>query len=290
MSLELTNKLIDQGDFEGALESLWNLIDGGHQEARLQLAYLQDDLGLHYFSQDQYLYLLENEPDFALEAAQGAIQNFVWFREYESAKELLAKFPSLQGSLATYVQNSEENYSTTNKGTEFIASVISDIFRDRDAVGAEFYSNLGLEVFRAKLNIDEWLMNIAIDLANQPKSALANLALEVPIAGSVAVERPLKEIVGSATDRARELLKTCADAIGMLSSLPESSLSGNPIFTEACAAGKKASNKLIWLVYSEDLELEPGDSQAIQNVCWGLQRLGNNQDAFAGFVLAGVTD
>lgn len=290
MSIEVAVSLIEQGDFEGALEHLWDLIDGGDEEARLQMAYLQDDLGLHYFSQDQYLYLIENEPNFAQEAARGAIQNYVWFREYESARELLAEFPALNGELGSFVQNSEDNFSTLNKGADFISSVVTDIFRDVEDVRAQFYSNLGIDIFRTKSNIDEWLMNIAIDLQNEPNSVLANLSLEVPIAGSVALQRPLKAIIGSAADRVRDHLKSCADAIGHLSNLPESGLPANQTFIEACASGKKAANKLIWLVYSADQNLEPGDSQLIQTVCWGLQRMGNIREGFAGFVLAGVTD
>lgn len=290
MSIEVTKELIEQGNFDQALDGQWELIDGGDPEARLDLAYLQDDLGLHYFSQDQYLYLIENEPDFALEAARGAIQNYVWLREYESARELLNNYPTLQSDLGSYAESSEANFSTLNKGAEFIEDLVSSIFAKIEEVKSDFYSNLSLDNLQTKLSMEEWLMNIAIDLSNQPNSAMGNVAIEVQVAGSMAVSRPLKALVGNETGRARDYLKTCADAIGLLSDLPEFALRVNPIFQEACAAGKKAANKFIWLTYSQDQELSPEESQAIENICWGLQRLGDTSEGFAAFVLAGVTE
>lgn len=290
MSIEETKQLIERGNFEQALDGQWELIDGGDPEARLDLAYLQDDLGLHYFSQDQYLYLLENEPDFALEAARGAIQNYVWLREYESARELLTSFPALQSDLLAYVESSEAGFLTLNKGSEFIEDLVSSIFADMEKVKSDFYSNLSLENLQTRLSMQEWLMNIAIDLSNEPNSAMGNLAIEVQVAGSMAVSRPLRALVGNDIDRARDYLKTCADAIGLLSDLPEFALRVNPIFQEACAAGKKAANKFIWLTYSQEKELSPEESQAIENICWGLQRLGDTSEGFAAFVLAGVTE
>lgn len=290
MSIEVTKQLIEQGNFEKALDGQWKLIEEGDAEARLDLAYLQDDLGLHYFSQDQYLYLLENEPDFALEAARGAIQNYVWLREYESARELLNRFPSLRGDLGAYVDSSEANFSTLTKDVDFIEDLVSTIFSEYGAVQSDFQANLSLENLQTKLSMEEWLMNIAIDLSNQPHSAMGNVAIEVQVAGSISVSRPLKSLVGNETERARDYLKTCADAIGLLSDLPEFALRVNPIFQEACAAGKKAANKFIWLTYSQDQELSPEESQAIENICWGLQRLADTSEGFAAFVLAGVTE
>lgn len=290
MSIEITRQFIEQGDFEEAQNNHWSAIDAGAEEVRLDLGHLFDDLGLHYFSQDQYLYLIENEPDFALEAARGAIQNYVWLREYESARELLTSFPALQGDLLAYVESSEEGFSTLNKGAEFIEDLVSTIFADIADIQGDFLSNLSLENLQTKLSMEEWLMNIAIDLSNQPGSAMGNVSIEVSIAGSMAVQRPLKTLVGSEIDRARDYLKTCADAIGLLSDLPEFALRVNPIFQEACVAGKKAANKFIWLTYSQDQELSPEEAQAIENICWGLQRLGDTREGFAAFVLGGVTE
>ena len=290
MSIEATKQLIEQGNFEQAIDGQWKLIEEGDAEARLDLAYLQDELGLHYFSQDQYLYLVENEPDLAPEAARGAIQNYVWLREYDSARELLNSFPSLRGDLGAYVDSSEANFSTLTKDVDFLEDLVSTIFSEYGAVQSDFQANLSLENLQTKLSMEEWLMNIAIDLSNQPNSAIGNVAIDIQIAGSMAVSRPLKALVGNETERARDYLKTCADAIGLLSDLPEFALRVNPIFQEACVAGKKAANKFIWLTYSQDQELSPEESQAIENICWGLQRLGDTSEGFAAFVLAGVTE
>lgn len=290
MSIEITRQLIEQGNFEEALDNQWSLIDGGDEEARIDLAHLQDELGLHYFSQDQYLYLIENEPDFAQEAARGAIQNYIWLREYDSARGLLGQFPTLQKDLSDYVESSEANFSTLTKGAEFIEDLVSSIFTDIEAVQADFYSNLSLDNLQMKLAMEEWLMNIAIDLNNQPNSSMGNVSIEVSIAGSLAAQRPLKTLVGSEIDRARDYLKTSADAIGVLSGLPEFALRVNPIFQEACVAGKKAANKFIWLTFTQDRELNPEESQAIENICWGLQRMGDTSQGFAAFVLAGIIE
>ena len=290
MSIEVAKQLIQQGQFEQALDSQWESIDRGDAEARLDLAYLFEDFGLYYFAQDQYLYLLDNEPDFALEAGSGAIKNFVWFREYDAAKALLSKFSALQGELGVYTETSAKNYFTLDRGADFLVDVISAIFNDIESVQQDFYSNLSLENFQTKLSMDEWLMNIAIDLSNKPNSAMGDVAIDIQVAGSMAVSRPLKTWVGDETDRTREYVKTCAEAIGLLSDLPEFALRVNPIFQEACAAGKKAANKLIWLKYSKNQELNPEESQAIETICWGLQHLGATHEGFAAFVLAGVTE
>lgn len=290
MSIEITRQLIEQGDFEEAQNNHWSAIDAGDAAVRLDLGHLFDDLGLHYFSQDQYLYLLENEPNFAVEAARGAIQNYVWLREYESARKLLVRFPALQSDLASYVESSEADFSTLNKEPELIENVVSSIFADVEGVKGDFYSNLSLENLQTKLSMEEWLMNIAIDLSFNPNSAMGHVAIDVQVAGSMAVSRPLKVLVGNGTDRARDYLKTCADAIGLLSDLPEYALRVNPVFQMACAAGKKVANKFIWLIYSQDHELSAEESQAIENICWGLQRLGDTGEGFAAYVLAGVTE
>ena len=290
MSIEITRQLIEQGNFEEALDNQWSLIDGGDEEARIDLAHLQDELGLHYFSQDQYLYLIENEPVFAQEAARGAMQNYVWLREYDSARDLLGQFPTLQKDLSDYVESSEANFSTLTKGVEFIEDLVSSIFTDIEAVQGDFHSNLSLDNLQMKLAMEEWLMNIAIDLNNQPNSSMGNVSIEVSIAGSLAAQRPLKTLVGSEIDRARDYLKTSADAIGVLSGLPEFVLRVNPIFQEACVAGKKAANKFIWLTFTQDRELNPEESQAIENICWGLQRMGDTSQGFAAFVLAGIIE
>lgn len=290
MSIDTTIGLINQGDFEAALNHQWNLIDSGDEKSRLELAHLFDEVGLHYFSQDQYLYLIENEPDFEFEAARGAVQNFVWLREYGSARELLEQFPDLRLDLKDYVESSETNFSTLNKDPIFIEDLVVAIFNDIEAVKIRFGSNLTLETLQAKSSMEEWLMNIAIDLRNNPTSSMGSMSFGLSSVGAIATQRPLRTVIGNDIDRARDILNTCAAAVVMLSNLPEFSLSGNAIFVEACAMGKKFANKFIWLSYSQDRDLSREESQAIENICWGLQRLGDASEGFASFVLASVTE
>ena len=283
MTNEISRNLKSLDDFKEAFDNQWNLIDSGDDEARLNLAHLFDDLGLHYFSQDQYLYLLDNQPEFALEAAYGAVTNFVWFREYDLAKQLLAKYSELPENLGAYVIDSEAEYSTLNKNSEQIELWVSQAMKDRDLVDSNFSSNHSLENLTAKLSIEELFLNLAIDINLNPNSLISSMSLEMPISADACVPRSLATIVGSPVDRARDYMRTCSLVILNLLESKEKNLFKISSFAEACIVGKKVANKFLWLMNEYDFTEE--DVTIFGNVCWGLERMQESNLQYVGIVL-----
>jgi len=280
---EISRKLKSLDDFKEAFDCQWNLIDSGDEEARLNLAHLFDDLGLHFFSQDQYLYLLENQPEFALEAAYGAVCNYVWFREYHLAKELLAQYSELPESLNAYVIDSEAEYSTLNKNPEQIEHWVSQAMKDRDLVDSNFSSNHSLESLTDKLYIEELFLNLAIDINLNPNSLISSMSLDVPVSADTWVPTSLAKIVGSPVDRARDYMRTCSLVILNLFESKDKNLFKISSFAEACNVGKKVANKFIWLMNEYDFTEE--DVTTFGNICWGLERMQEANLQYVSIVL-----
>ena len=280
MTIEIAKNLISAGNFDEALDSQWDLISSGDEEARLDLAYFFDELGLHYFSQDQYIYLMENQPEFAPEAAAGAVANYVWLREYAHAIELLDQYPQLPASLRSYVRESELEHSTLSENPELIELWVSQAMGERDLIDSNFASNHSLENLKAKLYIEELLLNLAVDISQNPNTLISNMSLEIPIAVNTFVPRSLSSIVGNPVDRARDYLRTCALVILNLFESNDEDLLNNSSFIESCIRGKKVAIKFLWLMNEFDYTEE--DAITLGNICWGLERMPEMNDKFTG--------
>lgn len=289
MSIEIAKTLISAGNFDEALDSQWDLISSGDEEARLDLAYFFDELGLHYFSQDQYVYLMENHPEFALEAAAGAVANYVWLREYRAAMELLTQYHQLPDSLKKFVKESESNHSMLGKNPELIEQWVSEAIQAKDSIDSNFASNHSLENLKAKLSVEEFMLNLAVDINQNPNTWISKMSLGIPIAVNTFVPRSLSSIVGDPADRARDYLRTCSLVILNLFESKAKDLLNNSSFIESCIHGKKVAIKFLWLMNEFDYTEE--DAITLGNICWGLEHMPEMSDKFTGgFISAYVQD
>lgn len=288
MNNDDTTNLKNLEHFKAVWTSNWNSIDSGNINARLNLAHQFDEIGLHYFSQDHYLNLLENQSEIATEAAYGAVNNYVWFREYHAAKELLAHYSDLPDSLNTYVIESEAEYSMLGKNSGQIKFWVDQALKDRALVDLNFYQNKSLNNLKVKLSIEELLLNLAIDINQNPNALISNISVDVPISADSFVPRSLVNIVGSPVDRARDYLRTCAEVILKISESKERNLFTSSSFVEACICGKKVINKLFYLM--SELEFSKDDVTVLENICWGLEHMQEGKHQFSGWILAGFIE
>lgn len=279
--------LISAGEFEGALDLLWDSIDKGSESSRLALANLFDECGLHAFSQDQYEYLMSTDGPEYLHAALGLFQNLVWMRNYKAASALALKHEHIQKMHGDYATKSEQDFSTKRFPPEHFSNLISQLLFDRQENLAAIDSDETFNSLQNMMVIDENLFNIACDLKFGDSAMLASVSVEVQLGGGPSVSRMALDAVGEPLIRARNYLQTCANLIRELSTL-EGLEDDEPILEFARSKGNSIANKLVLL--QEDFTLSDEDSMLVSNVCWALQKSTTPIDRFSGFVLGGITN
>lgn len=279
--------LISSGDFEGALDLLWGAIDSGSSSARLDLATLFDETGLHAFSQDQFLTLVDEGASESAEASVGVFRNLVWMRDYKSAVDLAAQNKHIRDLHGDFATISEKNFSTLRLASEDFTNLVSQLLLDREMNAAANESDRIFDSLQNRIVIDENLFNIACDLKFGDSAVLSSVSVDVPIGGGSVVSRRALDAVGDPLERAKNYLQSCASLIGALSTLDDLK-DDRPMLEIARSKGKSIANKLVLL--QEDFTLSDDESKLVSNVCWALQKSTNPIDRFAGFVLSGITN
>lgn len=280
-------KLIDLGELDAALDLMWESIDEGSQEARLDLAKLFDEVGLHAFSQDQYLALAGERGTISKEATVGLFGNLVWLRDYKAAEALALKHAHVREVFGDYATNSERDFSTLRFSTPEFSNLISQLLHDRVENSASIDTDETLTSHQNLMVIDENLFNIACDLSFTKRSILAEVSVDVPVGLGTSLPKRAIDAVGEPIDRARNYLISCSNLVAELATIED--LDGDdPLLVAAVRNGKAVANKLVLL--QGDFTLTDSDSQLIGNICWGLLKSTNPMERFAGFVLGGITN
>lgn len=285
-AIDLAHNQLESGDFQLGLDTIWAEIEAGSDEARVALANKFTAVGLHAFSQDQWLYLLENGSEFAQEAATGAVGNAVWMRKYGKAAELLDSNPELKADYGTYVADSYRDFCTLSLEVDSFAEAIEQLIRDDRSLESQRAQTSTLDALRNQLVIREHLFNIACDLAFNPPGLHSQVAVDVPVAGGLTLSRQAIQAVGTPIDRANDLLTTVALTIAKFAE--HGNFESDTHFLEATRKGKSISSKIILLLDGGDMSGHT--SQGIEHVCWALGQSDSIDEQFAGFVLGGVTE
>jgi hypothetical protein len=286
----LTDKareFIEDGNFQVALDILWESIDSGSSSTRLDLGRLFDEAGLHAFSQDQYLSLMESKAPESEDAAMGVFQNLVWMRDYRAAAKLTKEHKRIQNLHGDFAIESEQEYSTLRFLPGDYSGLISQLLFDRQANLFSIESDESLNSLHKMIVIDENLFNIACDLSFGNSAAHSDVSVDLPMGSGASVPRKAIDAVGEPLDRARNYLSSCSNLIAELSSLGD--IKGDePLLVMACKKGKAISNKLVLL--QEEFTLSVQESQHVNNICWGLLKSDDYMEKFSGFVLGGITN
>jgi hypothetical protein len=277
---------IESGDFQSGLDTIWAEIDTGSDEARVALANKHTEVGLYYFAEDQWAYLLESESTYFDEASFGRFGNAIWMRKYEQAARILDTNPGLKEQHANYLANSYRDFCTLSIDPTEFAELVGQLVRDSQPASSWLSKSPTLNSLLETMNVREHLFNIACDLAFNPSVIHSQIAVSTPVAGTLGVSRAALEVVGSPMQRADELLTTIASLIAAYSEMP--SYSEDPKFLEITRKGKAIANKLLLIL--DDGDLTDETSQAIGNVCWALGQSRDVNERFAGYVLGGVTN
>lgn len=274
-------QLIAQDSWDDGLSIIWEEIDKGDQDARLELAWLFDSNGLHSFSNNHWIYLFENSKEEAIRdiAAQGAASNFTWMRNYKVALELSSGRPGLeqfQGTVETkaaadFFSNPE---SFSNSVSDFL-STEAELLRVLDA---EFSRATQLQLCRVR----DALAGATSYLTYSATPALKSVSLQVPIAGSLTKSMQAE----SALLNPIEAWWNLADAASILLADFEVEWEQAPTdetFQAACQLGSSALAQA-FLAQGDHSIADQRKADAVQNISAGLLNLG----AFAGFIYAGL--
>jgi hypothetical protein len=119
--------------------------------------------------------------------------------------------------LKSYVRESEAEHSMLSKNPELIEQWVTQAIAERDLIDSKSLSNHSLENLKAKILIEELLLNLLVDINQNPNSLISSISLELPVAVNKSVSRSLVSIVGNPLDRARDFLVTCSKVILNLS-------------------------------------------------------------------------
>lgn len=104
-----------------------------------------------------------------------------------------------------------------SKNPELIEQWVTQAIAERDLIDSKSLSNHSLEKLKAKILIEELLLNLLVDINQNPNSLISSISLELPVAVNKSVSRSLVSIVGNPLDRARDFLVTCSKVILNLS-------------------------------------------------------------------------
>jgi hypothetical protein len=191
--------------------------------------------------------------------------------------------------LKSYVRESEAEHSMLSKNPELIEQWVTQAIAERDLIDSKFLSNHSLENLKAKILIQELLLNLLVDINQNPNSLISSISLELQVAVNKSVSRSLVSIVGNPLDRARDFLVTCSKVILNLSESKNQDLLNNPSFIESCKRGKKVVIKFLWLM--NEYDYTKVDGITVGNICWGLERLPEMNDKFsARFINSYIQD
>jgi hypothetical protein len=285
----LSFELDPDADMLHALDSTWSKIDSGDASARVDLAQFFDDIGLFALGLDHWVYLLDNNPEYSLEAANGAAMTSTWLRDYPSARLFANRNPIVSEKRLSYIDESEAKFSLVKGDPEEIVGGLQYCLSQNAELFSAFQSSGSLDDFKALLQAEEFLMNLAFDLHFAPNSPVGMVGFEMQIAGSFALQRRVQDAVGEPVSRAVQFLASCANAIGMFGNQSRDDQGSNPVFVEAVSRGQGVANKLIHLGWEHRDEIPHEAKLALQNIYYGMHRIGNSDQEFAAFILAGIT-
>lgn len=274
-------KLIAESSWEEGLSLLWDEVDEGNEEARLELGWLFDANGLHSFSMDQWLYLADNssDEDVINAAIQNAASNLMWMRDYSGALALVDGKSALM-DFHEEVQSRRDSDVYSDVGA-FAATVSQLLISEAQLLAAlETHFSRGTQVELCRVR--DALASATSYFEYSATQAHKSVDVEVPVMGSASVSRIAEQAMTEST----QAWWNCADAASRLIADYADEWEQAPTdetFQEACKIGSTALAQA-FLSQGDHSISEDQRRVAVQNVGAGLLNLGS----IAGFVYSGL--
>lgn len=275
--IEVARELIENLEWSEALETLWTEINSGNEEARIALAKLFDDNSLHSFSQDHWVFLLENSSSEWVRdvAATGVAQNEIFTWNINRAASIAEEF-EIFGAVNDKIQTVKDNQNIEDFDPQEVATELDNMASEEATL---------LEKLGKKYKLDDQLELIRL------RDTMANIAARVSFASRTyqgvsvttgfGVPRRLKDLIPIPADSWYFL----ADAIAIaLPDLVDSKRKKDQENLEAMRKlGLHALNNMFLLRGTHSLEAER-EQFVVQNIAGALGQAGH----FSGFMLAGL--
>ena len=273
--------IVAQGNFEEGLDRIWAEIDSGNDSARVELANLFANSGLHAFAQDQWGFLVENSSEFAGLAKLGIGANRLWLRDYEGASSVIA---GVSGS-----ENLQQAIDSAKSSDPILApnSLIQfagEVLLDEANLLSELEGQFSLEAQSNLMQARDVISNISMTMSYPANKTLRTLQFESVVANNVSVPRMLGDHFN---DPKGALVRTAHSCGLLIHTLGQNqSQIGSDLFISACKIGLASFEKVFLL--SEEI-YSPKDlveAEAFQVITWGLSQIGQ----FAGFIYGGLLE
>ena len=274
-------ELIANGDFEKGLAKFWLEIDSGSDAARVELANLFTNSELHAFAQDQWLFLIQNSPDFSGVAKQGIGANRLWLRDYEGAFSAIDGVSGAEGlQQAISSGQSDDPLLDPVDLSQFAGRVLLD----EATFLADLEQEFCIETQRSLIQARDVIANISMTISYPGNKSLQALQFEYFLGNEAGVPRRLGDHFGEPKDALIRAAHACGLMIHSLST-DETNLESET-FKSACKIGLASFEKIFLLsgeIYSPNDRVE---AQAFEAITWGLQQLG----LFSGFIYGGLLE
>ena len=276
--VDAATELIENQEWAQALETLWTEIDSGNEEARIALAKLFDDNSLHSFSQDHWVFLLENSPSESVReiAASGVAGNKLFTWNVDRAASIAEEFGL--SWLGDKIQATKENHRVLSEDLDpqVVATELENMASEDAALLEKLEKKYKLEDQLELIRLREGMANLVATLSFTSRTYQG-----VSVTTSFGVQRRLKDLLPNPADSWYFL----ADAIAL--ALPDLVDSKRKKDQENLNVLRKlglhALNNMFLFRGGHSLENER-EQFVVQNIAGALGRAG----FFAGFILAGL--
>jgi hypothetical protein len=270
------SKLIADGNWQEGLSILWSEIDSGNEDARVELANTFDVNGLHSFSQDHWMYLLENASAKTLResGAQGIAQNFLWMRDYGAALAVTEPFGGLQWFRD---QIQEKKAEDALFDLEFFSEGASQILGEEQEMLWTLEEAFDRENQLSLIEIRDVVGTMSTFLTRINSPSHENVAVITPLG----VSRTAVEALPQAEVAWYQMAHACALLIGDFAD--DDGFGEDEVFESACRFGRIALGKM-FLLRENHVLTNDDEKYVVANIAAGLQNIGS----FAGFIYAGL--
>lgn len=279
--LDAALNLLAELEWDEGLTLIWEEIDLGSEQARLELGWLFDANGLHSFSMDQWLYLSNNSSnqDVKSAAKQNAASNRMWMRDYPGALALVSGNTSLESFREELEGRRDEDFFSDINA---FATTVSELLNSEAQLLASLDSSFSRSMQLELCQVRDALASASSYLQHSGSHGHKAAPVELTNQGSVALSRTAAEALSesrlawwSVADAASILIADYADDWGQ--ALDEET------FGHACRIGNTALAQ-VFLIQGDHAMSDDRKQATVQNIGAGLLNLGS----FAGFIYSGL--
>lgn len=271
-------EMIRKGSWEDGLAYLWDHINKGNELALQALAEISDENGLHAFSQQYWSTLAEASGQAASRARQGLVSNFLWIRDYESAKSIIALDPTLT-FLSRMVSEQEEMYDLT-KRSDFLEYAQANLNRERELLNlleGSFTVSAQIELIQIRD-----VLGVLSGLISYPNTKWAGMQSISVGVGNFQFPKPLNQSLGTPSEAWWRAAQSTCVLIERISNQDPAAVSSE-LMRFVANHGHIALQKLF---LDKGLDnLDDNDKGLINGVGWALSRLGEFSSCIYGGLL-----